>query len=170
MSPLVVLVGPPGAGKTTVGTILARRCAVDFRDTDHDIERAAGVPIAEIFVDQGEAAFRALEREAVRLAMAEHTGVVALGGGAVLSDETRRLLAAERVAFLDVRLSAAVDRVGLNRSRPLLAVNPRAELQRMLTERRRFYEEVATFTVATDERTPAEVADEIVAALEATPA
>src|SRR5438309_255510 len=133
MSPVVVLVGPPGAGKTTVGELLADRLGVAFRDTDRDVEATARSEISDIFVEQGEPAFRALERAAVRDALAEHDGVLALGGGAVLAEETRGLLSGHRVVFLDVGLSSAVDRVGLNRSRPLLAVNPRAELARMLT-------------------------------------
>lgn len=165
MSALVVLVGPPGAGKTTVGELLARRHGVTFRDTDRDIEQHAGASISDIFVTEGEAHFRALEQEAVAAALAEHDGVLALGGGAVLAEQTRALLAGHRVVFLDVGLAAAAERVGLNRSRPLLAVNPRAELTRMLAERRPLYEQVATVAVTTDDRTPEDVADEIDAAL-----
>ena len=121
--------------------------------------------ISDIFVEQGEAAFRAMERAAVRAALTDYGGVLALGGGAVLADETRALLADHRVVFLDVNLSAAVDRVGLNRSRPLLAVNPRAELARMLAERRPLYEQVATLVVDTHDRSPADVADIIEQAL-----
>jgi shikimate kinase len=168
MTPVLVLVGPPGAGKTVVGELLAKRRGVDFRDTDRDIEATAGATITEIFVDAGEARFRELEREAVRRALDEHEGVLALGGGAVISAETRTLLAGHRVAFLDVSLAPAAERVGLNRSRPLLAVNPRATLTRLLGERRPFYEEVATITVTTDDRTPEEVADAVDAALGAT--
>lgn len=161
MSPVVVLVGPPGAGKTTVGLLLAERLGLAFRDTDRDVERVAGCSISDIFVEQGEPAFRALERAAVRAALADHHGVLALGGGAVLADEVRTLLSGHRVVFLDVSLSAGVERVGLNRSRPLLAVNPRAELARMLIERRPLYEQVATMTLDTESRTPAEIADDI---------
>jgi shikimate kinase len=165
MTPLVVLVGPPGAGKSTVGELLADRHGVPFRDTDRDIERSTGSSISDLFVVEGEPAFRELERDAVRAALAEHDGVLALGGGAVLAEETRALLLGHRVVFLDVGLSAATDRVGLNRSRPLLAVNPRAELARMLTARRPYYEEVASIVVSTDGRTPEDVVDEIDEAL-----
>jgi len=168
MTPIAVLVGPPGAGKSTVGQLLARRRGVGFRDTDQDVERAASSSISDIFVERGEAAFRELERNAVRRALAEHAGVLALGGGAILAAETRELLKDTRVVFLDVGLATAAERVGLNRSRPLLAVNPRAELQRMLAERRPLYEQVATLIVATDERTPDEVTDVIASALEVT--
>jgi shikimate kinase len=161
MTPLVVLVGPPGAGKTTVGELLAGRHRVGFRDTDRDVEAQAGTTISDIFVQQGEAAFRRMERAAVREALEQHDGVLALGGGAVLAAETRELLSGRRVIFLDVSLAAAVDRVGLNRSRPLLAVNPRAELARMLGDRRPLYEQVATHVVVTDDLSPVQVADAV---------
>jgi shikimate kinase len=167
MSPIVVLVGPPGAGKTTVGEPLADRLGVAFRDTDRDVESTSGRTISDIFVEQGESVFRSMERAAVRHALTEHDGVLALGGGAVLADETRALLSGHRVVFLDVGLSTAVERVGLNRSRPLLAINPRAELARMLAERRPLYEKVATLVVDTNDRSPADIADVIEKAIAA---
>ena len=166
MTPALVLVGPPGAGKTTVGRLVAERAALPFRDVDRDIEAETGMSISDIFVEQGEEHFRQLERAAVHRALAEHDGVLALGGGAVLAAETRAALAAYRVVFLDVGVAAAAERVGFNTSRPLLAVNPRAELTRMLNERRPFYEAVATVTVRTDGRTADEVADAVAALLE----
>jgi shikimate kinase len=165
VTPLVVLVGPPGAGKTTVGQLVAERRGVEFRDTDSDVELAAGATIGDIFIDQGEAAFRAFERDAVKQALEAHDGVLALGGGAVIDSETRSRLADQRVVFLDVGLVDAAARVGLNRDRPLLLGNPRAQLRVMLEERRSFYSEVATVTVSTDGRTPDEVAAEVEAAL-----
>jgi len=108
MAPRVVIVGPPGAGKTTIGTLVAERLGTTFRDTDLDIERTAGKPITDIFVDDGEPAFRALERAAVATALTEHDGVLALGGGAVVSAENRALLAGHLVVFLDVGLADAV--------------------------------------------------------------
>lgn len=145
--PKVVLVGAPGAGKTTVGRLVAAALGVSFRDTDADVESAAGKPVSEIFVDDGEPAFRALERAAVAAALAGHDGVLALGGGAVVAPETRALLAGHPVVFLDVSLTDAARRVGFNRDRPLLLGNPRAQLLRLMQARRPLYEEVATATV-----------------------
>ena len=165
MRPALVLVGPPGAGKSTVGELVAAALGVAFRDTDADIEATAGKPIPEIFVDDGEPYFRTLEKRAVATALAEFNGVLALGGGAVLTEETRALLSGHTVVYLSVELSAAVSRVGLGAGRPLLTVNPRATLKYLLDQRRPLYLEVATQTVVTDKRTPEEIADEIVAGL-----
>lgn len=163
--PVAVLVGPPGAGKTTVGQELARRLGVAFRDTDADVEARVGKAIADVFVEDGEATFRAYEREAIAAALREHAGVLALGGGAVLAAETRTLLSGHTVVFLSVGLPDAVARVGLAQSRPVLALNPRGMLKRLLDERRPFYEEVATVTIVTDGRPVADVVDELLAAL-----
>jgi shikimate kinase len=154
-----------GAGKTTVGAELAARWGVELRDTDADIEAVAGKPVSEIFVDDGEAEFRALERTAVARALAEHSGVVAVGGGAVMADETRAALAGHRVVFLDVGLSDAAARVGLATTRPLLLGNVRGQIKALLDARRPLYEEVATIRVDTDGRTVADIADEIEKAL-----
>ena len=154
---LLVLVGPPGAGKTTVGRLLAERRGVPFRDTDADIEAHAGKSIAEIFYDEGEAAFRQLETAAVAKALAEHDGVLSLGGGAVLSQTTRALLMDCHVVFLSVGLADAAKRVGLSRDRPVLALNPRATLAALLAERLPLYREVADVEISTDGRTPEEV-------------
>ena len=163
--PVAVLVGPPGSGKSTVGGLLAQRLGVDLRDTDADIVAATGQEIADIFVDQGEAAFRELERDAVRTALAEHSGVLALGGGAVLDEGNRRLLAGHRVVFLDVSLADAARRVGLDTSRPLLLGNVRGRLKALLDERHPLYLEVADLTVDTSGRSPDDVADEIAKAV-----
>ncbi|UGQ13077.1 shikimate kinase [Yinghuangia sp. ASG 101] len=163
--PAVVLVGPPGAGKTTVGLLLAARTGTEFRDTDADVEKAAGKPIPDIFVDDGEPHFRELEHRAVAAALADHDGILALGGGAVMAAETRKLLVGHPVAFLDVELADAVRRVGLDAPRPLLIGNPRARWRELMEQRRPLYEEVATVVVPTAGRTPEQVADELLAAL-----
>ncbi len=165
MVPAVVLVGPPGAGKTTVGRLVAGRLGVSFRDTDADVEAAAGVPVPDIFVDRGEAEFRRLEAAAVSAALTGHDGVVSVGGGAVLDPATRAALAGLRVVFLDVGVKDAASRVGFNRDRPLLLGNPRAQWLRLMEARRPLYEAVAVATVATDGRTPEEVAADVVRVL-----
>ncbi|GAA4086546.1 shikimate kinase [Streptomyces hundungensis] len=164
--PLVVLVGPMGSGKSTVGALIAERLGASYRDTDADIVAAEGRPISDIFIEDGEPHFRALERAAVRAALAEHPGVLALGGGAVLDDDTRALLAAHPVVYLSMDVDEAVKRVGLNTARPLLAVNPRRQWRELMEARRHLYTEVARAVVATDERTPEEVAQAVLDALE----
>ena len=164
--PRVVLVGPMGAGKTTVGRILAGRWGVAFRDTDADVEAADGRPISDIFVDTGEEHFRTLERAAVVRALAEHEGVLAVGGGAVMSEETRTAMAGHRVVFLRVGLTDAAARVGLGASRPLLLGNVRGTMKALLEERSPVYEAVAAAVVDTDGRTADEVASLVEAALD----
>jgi shikimate kinase len=162
----VILVGAMGAGKTTVAELLADRWGVAVRDTDLDVEATAGKPISEIFVDEGEERFRLLERAAVVEALADHEGVLALGGGAVLDDQTRADLAGRLVVFLHVGLADAVKRVGLGVGRPLLLGNVRARIKALLDERAPVYDEVATVTVETDGRSPEEVAAEVARAVE----
>ena len=165
-SPRVVLVGPPGAGKTTVGTRLARRWDVEFRDTDADVESAAGKQVAEIFVDDGETRFRELEVAAVATALAEHPGVLALGGGAVTSPTVRAALRGHYVAFLDVGLAEAATRVGLGTTRPLLLGNVRSQLKALLDARRPLYTEVASVTVVTDGMDVDDVVEAVAAGVE----
>ncbi|RZU11534.1 3-dehydroquinate synthase [Streptomyces sp. BK239] len=155
--PLVVLVGPMGVGKSTVGRMLAERLGAGYRDTDADIVAEQGRAIADIFVEEGEAAFRAAEKRAVRRALAEHDGVLSLGGGAILDEDTRGLLAGRRVLYLSMDVEEAVKRTGLNTARPLLAVNPRKQWRELMDARRHLYEEVATAVLPTDGRTPEEV-------------
>ena len=165
MPPVVVIVGPPGSGKTTAARAVAARIGLASRDTDEDVEARTGSRIGDLFVEHGEEHFRALEREAVAIALAEHDGVLAVGGGAVLDEGTRELLRGRTVVFLDVGIKDAASRIGLNRDRPLLLGNPRAQWIRLMEQRRGVYEEVASVTVQTDGRTPAQVADEIVRAV-----
>ncbi|KPH97789.1 Shikimate kinase [Actinobacteria bacterium OV450] len=164
--PLVVLVGPMGSGKSTVGALLAERLGVPYRDTDADIVAAQGREISDLFVDEGEPYFRELERQAVSAALSEHTGVLALGGGAVLDAGTRELLSGLPVAYLSMDVEEAVRRVGLGAARPLLAVNPRRQWRELMEARRPLYTEVARVVVATDDRTPEEVAQAVLDALE----
>jgi shikimate kinase len=166
VSPILVLVGPPGSGKTTIGRLVADARGVAFRDTDNDIETTAGKTVSDIFVEDGEPRFRELEVAAVASALAEHDGVLALGGGAVVNADVRASLHDQRVVFLDVGLAAAAERVGFAQSRPLLVLNPRAELKRLMAERRPLYESVASAVVLTDDRTPEDVAAEVVTLLQ----
>ncbi|MFD5714127.1 shikimate kinase [Streptomyces pharetrae] len=164
--PVVVLVGPMGVGKSTVGRLLAERLGVEYRDTDDDIVAEQGRAIADIFVDEGEPYFRAVEKRAVHQALAEHDGVLALGGGAILDPDTRALLAGRPVVYLSMDVEEATRRTGLNVARPLLAVNPRKQWRELMDARRHLYEEVARAVVATDVRTPEEVAQAVLDVLE----
>lgn len=163
--PAVVLVGVPGAGKSSVGRALADALGVDLRDTDADVERLAQRPIADIFVESGEPEFRRLEVEAVGAALAEHRGVLALGGGAVTSPVTRERLSGLPVVWLRVGLAAASQRAGLSGARPVLLGNVRAQLKSLMDARAALYDEVATLTIDTDHLTIEETVRAIVAGL-----
>lgn len=167
MAPRAVLVGAPGAGKTTVGVAVADRLGVPFADTDTLVEQHAGRRVPEIFAVEGEGAFRARERTVIAAALDGHDGILALGGGAVLHDGTRRRLRGHTVVHLTVGLPAAVERIGSGAGRPLLPADPHAALAGLLAARAPLYAEVATLTVVTDGRLPSEVADEVAALLTA---
>jgi shikimate kinase len=171
--PWAVLIGPPGSGKSTVGAELARRHGTSLWDTDAEIEAAQGRSISDIFVDDGEATFREAERTEVLRALPAHQGVLALGGGAVMTADVAEALRDPRyrpaVVFLDVGIADAASRVGFDASRPLLVVNPRASWNRLMNARRATYEELASVHVNTAGRTVEDIADEIDRALPAPP-
>jgi shikimate kinase len=166
-TPVAILIGPPGAGKSTVGALLAARLGVSFTDTDTQIEATAGKPVSDIFISDGEPVFRDLERAAVADALASSDGVVAVGGGAVLDPQTQQLLAGQQVVYLETGFAAAAKRVGISQARPLLIGNPRATLKVLLDQRLPVYQRLAWLTVGTDERAVDEIADEIAARLTA---
>ncbi|HUB21696.1 MAG TPA: shikimate kinase [Streptosporangiaceae bacterium] len=163
--PVAVLIGPPGAGKTAVGPLLAERLGTSFRDTDADISAATGQPVSDIFIEQGEPAFRQLEREAAARALREHDGVLALGSGAVLDPGLQHRLDDLPVVYLAADFSTVARRLGLDRPRVVIPGNPRGRLRAMLEERRPLYERLATVTVKTDDLDPDEVAEQITAIL-----
>lgn len=163
MSPVLVLVGVPGAGKTTVGQSIAATLGVEFDDTDQMIELREGRSVADIFVQDGEQRFRDIEHDVVAQAVANHRGVLALGGGAVLDADSRRLLRGIPTVWLQVDTDTAVRRVGLNAPRPVLLGNVRGQLKSLTLEREPLYTEVADMAIDTTDRAPAELAEQIIA-------
>ena len=159
--PLVILTGPPAAGKSEVGRQLSERLQASFVDTDDEIEAAAGKRVGDIFVDDGEDAFRDLERAAAERALHAAGAVVALGSGAVLDPAVQELLAGQPVAYLSADFGPIARRLGLDKPRVVIPGNPRGRLRTLLEERRPVYERLATFTVDAGELAPEEVADEI---------
>jgi shikimate kinase len=159
----VVLVGAPGSGKSTIGAMLAERLGVTFRDVDTVIVERAGKSITEIFADDGEAVFRALE-EQITAELLPLPGVLSLGGGAILSPVTRAALRGHHVVWLKVGLAQSVKRVGLDTARPLLLGNVRGRLLKLLNERTPLYAEVATEVVDTDHSNPTEIVEMIMTA------
>ena len=161
--PHAILIGPPGAGKSSVGKALGQRLSTNFADTDLLIEKHSGLRVSEIFLDKGEPFFRELEREIVLREIADFDGVLALGGGAVMNPDVEQALrlSSDPIFFLDVSLSSAAPRIGFNRDRPLLVGNPRAKWQELMNIRRPIYETLATHIVSTDSGTPSQIAQEI---------
>lgn len=162
MAPVAVLIGSPGAGKSSVGRRAAQRLGVPFTDSDALIEARAGMSVSDIFVTQGEAAFRELEEETIAEALVAADGVLSLGGGAVMREGTRERLRGHRVLWLKVSLADAARRVGMNQARPLLLGNVRGTLSTLMEKRNPVYEETATDVVDTSGRPLREVVDEVV--------
>ena len=167
--PRAVLIGPPGAGKSAVGPLLAELLGISFRDTDADITAATGQLVSDIFIEQGEPAFRQLEREAAARALREHGGVLALGSGAVLDPDLEHRLEGLPVVYLAADFATVARRLGLDRPRVVIPGNPRGRLRVMLEERRPLYEGLATVTVKTDDLDPDELAAQIAAAISGPP-
>lgn len=164
MAQSVILIGPPGSGKSTIGKALSRKTGQSFTDTDAVIEERTGMNISKIFIDKGEPWFRELEAEVLQSELAKLDGILSLGGGAPLSDKAQSLLNSIPIAkvYLDVSLATAAPRVGFNRDRPLLLNNPRGTWQELMEKRRPIYEALATHIVKVDERAPKDIVDEIV--------
>ncbi len=167
--PVAIIIGPPGAGKSTVGALLAAKLGVPFTDADSVIAETAGKPVSDIFVQDGEAAFRALERATAAQLIGGQPGVLALGGGAVLDPATQKLLDGQRVIYLETRFRTVVHRSGMDGPHPPIPGNPRGRLKQMLDERHPVYAGLAWRTVATDDRDPEDLAGSLAAELAAQP-
>jgi shikimate kinase len=162
MKKRIIIIGPPGAGKTTIGKLLAKDLELDFIDTDSEIERQTGKKISDIFLDEGETGFRKIEREIVIKSLKEEDVVISLGGGSILDSEVEGLLRNEpQVIYLEVSISNAAPRVGFNTERPLLLANPRQQWLKLFEERRELYEALGRYRVNTDNRKPKETVAEI---------
>ena len=165
--PRLILIGPPGCGKSTVGAALAQKLTIDFIDTDVAIESSYGHKISDIFVDKGEEFFRDLEFDTLGKSLMVQDCVLSLGGGAPIAQRAQNILKTAKapIFFLDVSLAVAAPRVGFNRDRPLLLGNPRAQWQSLAETRRPIYESLASFVIKVDAMSVEEVVDAIVAKL-----
>jgi shikimate kinase len=165
--PRLILIGPPGCGKSTVGAALAQKLTIDFIDTDVAIESSYGHKISDIFVDKGEEFFRDLEFDTLGQSLMVQDCVLSLGGGAPIAQRAQDILKTAKapIFFLDVSLAVAAPRVGFNRDRPLLLGNPRAQWQSLAETRRPIYESLASFVIKVDAMSVEEVVDAIVAKL-----
>jgi shikimate kinase len=165
MSNQIILIGPPGAGKSTIGLSLAKKMKVKFADTDALIEEKIDKKISDIFVDLGEPFFRAQELVVLTEVLLSDNGVISLGGGAPISSQAQELIrnSGATVIFLDISLGKAAARVGFNRDRPLLLGNPRAQWNELMNSRRPIYESLATAVVPVDDRSVNEICADILA-------
>lgn len=159
MAPKVILIGPMGSGKTTIGSLLAQKLNLEFRDTDQIIEQEEGKTVSQIFLDEGEDAFRALEKRVLRQELLTDGTVLSLGGGAPISMDAQSALRAiaSHVLFLDISLSTVAPRIGFNRDRPLLLNNPRGQWQTLMEARRPIYEAIADTTINVDDKSEEEI-------------
>jgi shikimate kinase len=166
----IVLIGPPGAGKSSIGKALAKELNLNFIDSDSEIEKISHKKISEIFIEDGEPAFRLLEVDVVRKVLADFEGVISLGGGAPINKEIQEVLqdANYPVVFIDVSIAQAATRIGFNKDRPLLLVNPRQQWISLMNDRRPIYEKLASQTISSDNQKPHEVAKQISDKLKAT--
>jgi shikimate kinase len=166
----IVLIGPPGAGKSSIGKALAKELNLNFIDSDSEIEKISHKKISEIFIEDGEPAFRLLEVDVVRKVLADFDGVISLGGGAPINKEIQEVLgdADYPVVFIDVSIAQAATRIGFNKDRPLLLVNPRQQWISLMNDRRPIYEKLASQTISSDNQKPHEVAKQISDKLKAT--
>lgn len=159
----IVLIGPPGAGKSSIGKALAKELNLNFIDSDSEIEKISHKKISEIFIEDGEPAFRLLEVDVVRKVLSDFDGVISLGGGAPINKEIQEVLedADYPVVFIDVSIAQAATRIGFNKDRPLLLVNPRQQWISLMNDRRPIYEKLASQTISSDNQKPHEVAKQI---------
>ena len=168
MAPRVILIGPMGSGKTTIGSLLAEKLGLSFRDTDHLIEEQEGKTVSQIFLDQGEDAFRAIEKRVLREELLTDGTVLSLGGGAPISIDAQSALRAiaSHIIFLDISLSTVAPRIGFNRDRPLLLNNPRGQWQTLMEARRPIYEAIADSTINVDDKSEEEIVTIALSSLE----
>ena len=167
MPPRIILIGPMGSGKSTIGSLIADKLNLPFRDTDVVVEQESGKSVSEIFLEDGEDKFRALEKLALRAELLTDNTVLALGGGAPISIDAQSALRAiaSPVIYLDISLSSVADRIGFNRDRPLLLQNPRAQWERLMQERRPIYESIADYIVDVNGKSREDIVDEVLAVL-----
>lgn len=164
MSPRIVLIGPMGAGKSTVGSQLAQQLNLDFADTDQLIESDQGKSVSEIFIEDGEAHFRLVEESIVIDALRDQMGVLSLGGGSVMNEEVQKVLSnfEGKKVFLDISLTAVASRVGFDTARPLLMVNPRQKWSELMSNRRATYETLADIKIDVSDMSVDQVVSKII--------